>query len=68
MLKLPGAPRGDVAREDFFRIEPVSAFGPCVGVTLEHDKRAGASRMCRREHGPRGERAVDRQDDRFATF
>jgi hypothetical protein len=67
MLELPGAPHGDIAREDFFRSEPISAFGLRIGVALEHDQRGGARRMCRREQCRCRERSVDRQDDRFAT-
>ena len=38
-----------------------------IRVTLEHDQRGGARRMCRREQRRCRERGVDRDEDRFAT-
>ena len=49
------------------RIEPVGAFSQRIRVALEHDQRGCAGRMCRREQRRCRERAVAREEDRFAT-
>ena len=53
-----GSPHGGHASEDFLGIDAISAFSDRIGVALQHHERGGASRMCRREHGARRERAV----------
>ena len=67
MLELPRAPHGDHGSEDFLGIEPISAFSHRIRVALEHDQRGGAGRMCCREQRRCRERAVDREEDRFAA-
>jgi hypothetical protein len=51
---------------NFLGIEGVSALSP-IRVALEDDQRGCAGRMCRREQPRRRDRAVDRDEDRFAT-
>ena len=58
---------GDIAREDFFRIEPVSAFGFRIGVALEHDQRDSAGRICCCKKRRWTERAAEHEEDRFAA-
>ena len=67
MLELARAPHGDHGSDDFLASEPVGAFSQRIRVALEHDQRGGAGRMCCREQRRCRERAVDRDEDRFAT-
>ena len=67
MLELSRAPHGDHGSDELPRIEPVGAFSHRIRVALEHDQRGCAGRMCRREQRRCRERAVDREEDRFAT-
>ena len=67
MLDLPRSPHGDHGIEEFLRTEPISVFSQQICVALEHDQRGCAGRMCCCEQRPRRERAVDRDEDRFAT-
>ena len=55
------------AASDFLGCEPIGAFSHRIRVALEHDQRGGAGRMCCREQRRCRERAVDREEDRFAT-
>ena len=67
MLGLPRAPHGDHGGDDFLADRPVGAFSHRIRVTLQHDQRGGAGRMCRREQRPCRERAGVREEDRFTT-
>jgi hypothetical protein len=67
MFKLAGSPGGGTGSDDFLGIEPISAFPNRLCVTVEHDQRGGARRMCRREQRSGRERPVERDEDRFAT-
>ena len=67
MLQLPRPPHGDHRQRGLPRCEPIGAFSHRIRVALEHDQRGCAGRMCCREQRRRRERAVDREEDRFAT-
>ena len=64
MLNLPGAPHADKRGLNFVSNECGSAR---IRVTVEHDQRGGARRMCRREQRRWRERAVGREEDRLGT-
>ena len=64
MLDLPAAPHADRSRLNFVLNECGSAR---ICVTVEHDQRGGAGRMCRREQRRCRERGVRRDEYRFAT-
>jgi hypothetical protein len=67
MFELPRAPRGDQASLAFIGSDPTSAFGNWIRVALEHHKRGSAGRIrCRKKRRCR-ERAVEREEDRFAA-
>ena len=64
MLNLPAAPHAD-PRSSGFVLNEWGAARICV--TVEHDQRGGARRMCRREQRRCRERGVRRDENRFAT-
>ena len=64
MLEVPAAPHADKRGVNFVSNECGSAR---IRVTVEHDQRGGARRMCRREQCPGRERDARRDDNRFAT-
>ena len=64
MLDLPAAPHADHRGVNFVSNECGSAR---IRVTVEHDQRGGARRICRREQRRWRERGVGREEDRFAT-
>jgi hypothetical protein len=63
MLPLPRAPHRRYRSDDFLAIGDARR----VRVALKHDQCGCAGRMCRREQRPRRERAVEGEEDRFAT-
>ena len=63
MLDLPAAPHAD-RRGLGFVLNEWGAARICV--TVEHDQRGGARRMCCREQRRCRERMADRDEDRFA--
>ncbi len=67
MLELPRAPHGDHGSEDFLEVGSIGAFSKRIRVALEDDQRGCTGRMCRGEKRRWRERAVDREEDRFAA-
>jgi hypothetical protein len=66
MMELARPPHSDHGSVGFVAIEP-GALSRRIGVALERDQRGCARRMCCREQCCWRERAVDREEDRFAT-
>ena len=64
MLNLPAAPHADQRSLNFVSNDWGAAR---ICVTVEHDQRGGARRMCRREQRSWREPDVDRDEDRFTT-
>jgi hypothetical protein len=67
MLELAGPIHGSPGSDHLLDSCSISAFSHRIREALEHDKRGGAGRMCRREQRRWRERAGAREDDRFAT-
>ena len=68
MLDLARAPHRDHGSERIpLKSSPSVRCSNRIRVALEHDQRGRARRMCRREQRRWRERAVDREEDRFAT-
>ena len=68
MLQLPSPPHAGDTSSLILGRDSVRTFSHRIRVTLEHDQRGCAGRMCRCKKRRRGERTVDRNEDCFATL
>jgi hypothetical protein len=67
MVELPRPPHGYHGSTGFLGVHRVGAFSKRFRIALEYHECGGARGICCREHRARRDRAVDRDNDRFAA-